>query len=324
MYIDSSKLLNALSRASGLASKIVKDPKALKVLNIAMQGNDALLDDDFKDLVMYAYVNKVLLLLLLKEPKHKLIRNLRLRLLRQRDNFLMHLRHVVEILDICRVDYVIFKTLRPVPDAPVDIDVLVESKDDAYHVISCLKRKFNVEIWDEDRYSIGIRIPEFNEYVDFYVKPHVANFVYLDPEALIRNRAYLSIKEPGVEMLVPIPRPELEFCSILAHSFIKEGLVTLNDVISLITYELLSNRNELTRWLTKLSLSVTYREFTNALRKIFPVRIGYEVRFKVLASLLMKRYTASTLPYSVLSMSRRLSRAMEQRKKITYIRGLGR
>ena len=104
----------------------------------------------------------------------------------------------------------------------------------------------------------------------------------------------------------------------------KEGLVTLNDVLSLTTYELLSSKGELAQLLQKFSLGIAHKVFANTLRKTFPVRVSYKDRFRVLASLLRKRYAISSLPYPVLNLSRRLKRVAEQRKKITYVRGLDR
>jgi len=314
------KLLDVLSKALKITSKVIADPNAVKILSFHREQN-TLTDKDLKDLLLYAYINKVSSLLL-KRPINDLLAKLRLKLLQQRRNFLIHLKHVVEMLDKSGTDYVVFKTLRPVPETPVDIDVLVRSKDDVYRAVAYLRKRFSVKVWDEDRYSIGIRIPELSEFIDFYVKPHVADFVYLDSDALIDNRVYMHVNELGIEVLVPIPKPELEFCTILAHSIVKEGLVTLNDVLSLITYELLSSRDELAKLLREFSLGITYRVFVEALRKPFPVRISYSDRSKVLASLLRKRYAASSLPYPMLSLGRRLKRAVEQRKKVTYVRGL--
>jgi len=324
MNLDSSKLLDALFSAIRIASKTVKDPNALNVLNITKQGYESPPTNKLRDLLTYAYINKVLSLLVLQEPEHRLLRGLRMRLTLQRRNFLIHLNHVVEVLDMCHIDYVVFKTLRPVFETPVDIDILVESKDEAYNAIACLRGKFHVEVWDEDAYSIGIRIRELEEFIDFYVSPHVADLVYLDPKALIRNKVYLHINELGVEMLVPVPKPELEFCSILAHSIVKEGLVTLNDVISLMAYELLSDSSELAQCLSKLSLNIAYKEFIEVLEETFPAKIGYRARFKVLAPLLRERYLMSSLPYFMSGLGKRLNRVVEQRKKVTYVRGFER
>jgi hypothetical protein len=324
MHLDSLKLSDALFRAIRVASKSVKDPKALQILSIAERGYDVPLVNKSRDLLTYAYVNKVLTLLLLQEPKHRLLRNLRARLTQQRRSFLNHLYYVVEKLDACHVDYVVFKTLRPVPETPVDIDVLVESKDEAYSAIACLKRGLRIEVWNEDYYSVGVYIPEFKEFVDFYVKPHVADVVYLDPKALIRNKVYLHVNELGVEMLVPVPMPELEFCSILAHSVVKEGLVTLNDVVSLMAYGLLSDSVELAQWLSRFSLSIAYGEFTKVLERALPARMGYRARLKVLASLLREKYAVSSLPYFISGLGKRLNRVVEQQKKVTYVRGLER
>lgn len=324
MYLDSSKLSDALFRSLRTISKAVKDPKAVKVLDSAELGFYAPFTSISKDLLTYAYINKVLSLLLLRDSKYKLLNKLRHQLILQRRRFLTHLKHIAETLDMCHINYVIFKTVRPVPETPVDIDVLVESQDEAFNAVACLRKRFHIEIWGEDRYSIGIRIPEFGEFVDFYVKPHVADLVYLESKALIKNRAYLHVDELGVEIIIPVPRPELEFCSILAHSVVKEGLVTLNDVISLTAYKILSDSDELAKWLSKFSLIIAYNIFIKTLEKEFPARINYDARFAAIVSMLKEKYVISSLPYFMLSIINRIDRAVEQMRKVTYVRGFGR
>lgn len=323
MYLDSSKLSEVLFKAIRVTSKAIKDPIALEVLSIAERSHMSP-NLRSKDLLTYAYINKVLSLLVLHEAEVKQFRDIRRKVLRQRRIFLTNLNFVVKTLNDCHLDYVVFKTIKPVPETPVDIDILVESKVDAYRAVSCLKRSFHVEIWNIDRYSIGIRLPDNGEFIDFYVMPHVANFVYLDSKFLIENRIYFLVNELGVEALVPVPSPELEYCSVLAHSIVKEGLITLNDVISLIAYKLLSNSDELRHWLSKFSLSIANKLFYKTLDYMFPVRINYKARFAVLTSLLKKRYAFSSLPYFVSSLIGRVDQVIEQRKKITYVRGFQR
>uniref|UniRef100_A0A7J3YTE2 Nucleotidyltransferase family protein n=1 Tax=Ignisphaera aggregans TaxID=334771 RepID=A0A7J3YTE2_9CREN len=323
MRIDSSMLLNALLNAVKTVSAIVKDPKAVRLLRLVGDGDYAMLDD-YKVLITYAYINKVLTLLLHQEPPDDTLRALRVKLLRQRKNFLVHLQLMIELFDKCHVDYVVFKTLRPVPETPVDIDMVVGSKDDAFKAIDCLKQKFHVEIWDVSRYSIGIRIAELKEFVDFYIKPHVADLVYMDSKPLIENAFPLHINELGIDMRVPIPKPEIEFCTILAHSVIKERLVTLNDVLSLATYESLSGWNNIAEWLLGTSLSSSYNAFLKALKKPLPTKIDHEKWLVSLISIMQKSYAVKSLPFFMTNAHKRLKRLIEFHKRTTYVRGLNR
>jgi hypothetical protein len=180
-----------------------------------------------KQLLNYAFKNKVLLLLLygcpsLREPA------LYCKLISQREKFLSGAADVSSALNNANVDFVVFKTLRPVPDAPIDIDMLVPNRQSVTDSINALRKRFTVEVWGEDAYSIGLRLAETGEFVDIYLKPHVANFVYLGHNLFFEKRRYLGLDS----VKVPLPSFEAEALAIVAHAIIKEQLVTLNDVIS--------------------------------------------------------------------------------------------
>jgi hypothetical protein len=323
MRLDSSTLLSALYSTIEKLSANIKDPMALKVLRI-IRNRDYELLRNHRDLLVYMYINKVLGLLLLEEPSSDKLKSFREKILWQRKNFLAHLEDIVQLLDKCHISYVIYKTLRPVPDIPVDIDILVENNREIHNVLDCLRRRFNVEIWSVDRYSVGIRIAELNEFIDLYTKPHVANLVYMNSKFIIRNTIYLYVNEFDVNIIVPVPRPEVEFCVLLAHSIIKERLITFNDILSLSSYEYLSKKDQIFKLLSESALNISYIISLDALEKHLPTKVSYRDWVKTLVPLTRKSYVLETLPYFITGIYKRAKNLVEYHKRVSYVRGLNR
>jgi len=324
MRIDSSTLLKALFNAVKTASATVKDPKAVGILHLVGDEDYAMINNNYRNLITYAYINKVLMLLLLREPPIAALKALRVKLLRQRKNFLAHLQQIIELFDNHHVGYVVFKTLRPVPETPVDVDIVVENRDEALKAIGYLKQRFHIEVWSADQYSIGIKIVELKEFVDFYIKPHVANLVYIDSKFITENAVPLYIDELDINMTIPIPKPEIEFCTILAHSVIKERLITLNDVLSLIAYESLSGWSNISKWISEASLGSSYSTFLKVLEQPLPAKIGYEKWLWSLIPIMQKSYALQSLPHFTINLHKRLKQFIEFHKRTTYVRGLNR
>ena len=324
MKLDSSEFLKALFNSIDRISASIKDPMATKVLQIIKRGEYEFLSER-RDLLTYMYINKVLGLLLLQErSSYNKLGAFIEKISQQRRNFLMHLESIVQLLNKCDVGFVIYKTLRPVPDTPVDIDVLVESNHEILRALNCLKRRFNIEIWSVDRYSIGIRVPELKEFIDLYVKPHVADLVYMDSKLIIRNVTYLHVKEFDIDMMVPVPSPEIEFCNILAHSIIKERLATLNDILSLFSYEYISKKDQILKFISENSLNISYAIFLNILDKPLPAKISYKEWIQTLAPLMRKSYALESLPYFIAGVYKRVRRIVEYDKRVSYMRGFNR
>jgi hypothetical protein len=324
MRLDSSELLKALFNSINRISADIKDPMAKKVFQIIKRGEYELLSKR-RDLLVYMYINKVLGLLLLQErSSYNKLRAFIEKISQQRRNFLMHLEDIIQLLNKCDVRFVIYKTLRPVPDTPVDIDVLVESDREIPRALNCLKRRFNIEIWGIDRYSIGIRIPELKEFIDLYVKPHIADLVYMDSNFIIRNVTHLYVKEFDIDMMVPVPSPEVEFCNILAHSIIKERLITLNDILSLFSYENISKKDQILKFISESSLNISYAIFLDILDRSLPAKISYKERIQTLAPLMRRSYTLESLPYFIAGVYKRVRRIVEYDKRVSYMRGFNR
>jgi len=322
--IDFSKLLSKLSEALSLAQSMVEDRRAIKLLKIMGASEPSLSSKELRELVLYGYVNKVLLTFMHLGPREFRNTTLYQRLFEQRRRFLKHLASIVEILDKTGTEYVVFKTLRPVIDAPVDIDIIVRSMDEAHEAVRALSRKFKVEVWTEDAYSIGVRITDFGEFVDFYMKPHIANIVYLDPIPLLRDKTYIRLGEIDEDIFVPVPRPEDEFCAILGHSVIKEGLITLNDILTLLTYYKLSSWDALLNRLKAQKLDFAFTAFFKQPYRSLPQRLSIRDIALSFYMRVRKRETLASIPFFFSSINIRLRRFIEHSKRVTYIRGLHR
>jgi len=321
IYIDFSKLLNKLSEILSLAQSIVNDRRAIKLLKV-MEASEPLTNlDELKELIVYGYVNKVLLTFIHLGPRELKNTTLYQKLLEQRRRFLKHLVSIVEVLDEIGVEYVVFKTLRPVIDAPVDIDIVIRSMDEAREAIRALSRKFRVEVWGEDAYSIGVRIADFGEFIDFYVKPHVANIVYLDQAPLLRNRIYIRLDEIDKGAFIPTPRLEGEFCAVLGHAVIKEGLITLNDILTLLTYYKLSSWNELSRCLKNQKLDLAFSTLFRQTFYLLPQKLNVKDIVLNLSIRSCKKETLASVPHFLREMGIRVRRLAEHSKRITYVRG---
>lgn len=321
MYIDFSELSGRLSEAASLAQVLVEDPKGLQLLRLIEDPSACLSLEELKSLVMYGYVNKVLLTFMHLGPEKLRSTTLYRKFLKQRRMFLRHLVEVVNVLDRTDIEYVIFKTLRPVIDTPVDIDIVVGSRSEAYNAILDLKKRFKVEVWDQDTYSIGMRIADFGEFVDFYVKPHVADIVYLDPEPLLRNKVYIQLSELGNGAYVPVPRFEYEFCAVLAHAIIKEWMVTLNDILTLTTYYGMLPWSKLLESVKGQKLGLALRTFFKTRFTSLPQKLGLKA---VIPALYLRNHKAETLlslPYFLRKAGTRFRRLVGHAKRVTYVRG---
>lgn len=333
-YLSSSMLLNELFKIIGAIKKIVKDPTAVSLFTMIERTVDSPYRnyelkhhylDKLKQLVPYCYVNKILNLLVFHGPQILRKTSLYKKLYVQRLRFLKHLKEIIKVLESCHADFIVFKTLRPVPETPVDIDIVVKDSADLYTVLDGLRKKFSIKVWDFSIYSVGVYIKDLREFVDLYIKPHVANIVYLDSEPLLRHKIYIYVDEMGEEVYMPVPAPEYEFCLILGHATIKEGLLTLNDILSLVVYYSIAHRNTLFKVLSDQKMDIAFSLFVESLSSAsFPVKLGTKNTLLALFKRGLKADTLASIPFSLYNIGSRLNRIVNRSRRVTYVRGLKR
>ena len=136
---------------------------------------------------------------------------------------------------------------------------------------------------------------------------------------------YVYINELGREFYVPIPTLEYEFCSILAHMIVKEGIMTLNDALTLLTYYSLVNLDKLFSVIQSQGLDLAFNIFLKALKAMtFPVKLSMKDMLLVLFERAPRPSTRTSIPTSLYSIAHRLRRVVDHSRRITYIRGLAR
>jgi hypothetical protein len=128
------------------------------------------------------------------------------------------------------MDYVVFKTLKPFPYVPSDIDLLFFSRDESRKALALFARK-GFRVLGSGPLNFTVLNSENGIKVDLYDEVMVSGTAYLDKRKL---------KEFVTETLingfqVPVFAPEVELLCTIAHSFYKEQLYTLADFYTVLT-----------------------------------------------------------------------------------------
>lgn len=314
---------------------MVNEPLTRRLLDLMIAQstvNDILKDEIeeryqyVKDLLIYAYKNKILLTFLeMSALKQKMVA-LYGRLIRQRNAFDNSLIKIIDILNRMNIDYAYFK-VRPLFDAPVDIDILIPSEIEAKRVLKAFKKAFNnVIIWERNIYSIGMRIcfDSHYEVVEIYIMPHVSDLVYIDGTRLMSFTEEININGYTIRVL----RPEAEAVMLLAHAICKEQLITLSDVISIVFYYLLSDKSKFYSLLNELLNDLYLHIFMNAVRggSMFPVHIPLSIATFLIGILIAKSaVTKRSIPsmlLTILNKRRFLRDLLDHVLRESYVRGL--
>jgi len=140
-----------------------------------------------------------------------------------------------EVLEKADVPYVIFKTIRPFPATPNDVDIICLGEKDAYRraVTSLITAGYftfdkfaPMQIQFSDPRGLGITTWDKQGgiyYVDLYQAPAVDYFVYIDPLRLRRHVEEKNIRGFAAKVL----KPEIELAAILMHSVFPERTFSL-------------------------------------------------------------------------------------------------
>lgn len=129
------------------------------------------------------------------------------------------------------VEWAIFKTVRPFPFTPSDVDVVVLTDGGARPLASGLRARGYSPAGGAP-YTITLCDPQHDVGIDLYQEIASSRFVYLDRATL---RPYRTWQVQG-GVAVPLLQPVAELVAILAHAVYKEQLFTLADYLTLCSY----------------------------------------------------------------------------------------
>lgn len=122
------------------------------------------------------------------------------------------------------IAYSIFKTIKPFPTTPSDVDVLVNKQHFAQARSLLSSTGFTISAQD----AFSCTMQRGTIIVDLQLQPSVANLPYLPYQLIMGNTRMKNIQ--GVDVCTP--SDEAELLIIACHSIFKEQLFTLNDYYS--------------------------------------------------------------------------------------------
>lgn len=133
--------------------------------------------------------------------------------------------------EVGAVEWAVFKTVRPFPFTPSDVDVVVLTDEGARPLASGLRAR-GYGLAGGAPYTITLCDHQNDVGIDLYQDIASSRFVYLDRATL---RPYRTWQVQG-GVAVPMLQPVAELVTILAHAVYKEQLFTLADYLTLRYY----------------------------------------------------------------------------------------
>ena len=204
--------------------------------------------EESEEIYRYAFKNRVGLLYLLKIKEFELLDRLSNeyeKLDFRAGETMATAGRAGKVLNKAGIDYVIFKTIRPYPATPNDVDILCLDGVPGYtKAINALYKAGYFTFDDGAPMQVlfsdprGKGIASWDKkggiyYVDLYKAPAADFFIYLDPEKLKAHIIDTNLNGYVVKIL----RPEVELATILMHSVFPEITFTL-ELFYTITYSL--------------------------------------------------------------------------------------
>jgi len=194
--------------------------------------------EESKEIYIYAFKNRVGLLYLLglKEvgKLHKLGAEYEKLNYRAKETMVTAAR-AGKVLNQAGIDYVIFKSIRPFPATPNDVDIVcLDGKSGYKKAINALYKAGYFTFNKDAPMQVLFSDPRGKSkatwdkrggiyYVDLYRAPAADHFIYLDPKKMRDGIVFKELNGYRVKIL----RPEIELAAILMHSVFPEKTFTL-------------------------------------------------------------------------------------------------
>ena len=122
------------------------------------------------------------------------------------------------------IRYTIFKTLKPFPYTPADIDILLRSTRDLTKASQILEKK-GLKPLDRDLYGLTMFSVDHSLNVDLTTEVAASSFIYLDKNLLFKHASQVKVDGFKVQTL----KPHADLVAVAAHCMYKEQIYTLSD-----------------------------------------------------------------------------------------------
>jgi len=302
--------------------KYFQDKNAVSLLSY-ISNKSSIQQSETKLLIRYAIKNKIELTFLEFAQKNLQASKFHSKLKQQYSSFLTSLVKVLTTLEAENLSYSLFKTLKPIPYTPVDIDLLLGSADDLRRAIRVLRKVYDAEIGEYDRWGVGINLPLEDEIVEPHLEIHAGNWIYLQKNPLLSSTHRMEVMGEPLTTLAP----EAEILALVAHSLFKEQMITLNDVLSVLCFLRITNRRSLQNLLAKTESSFALDTFLRLAgrAKSFPFKLNPIQVATILSEKIAKDPVArSTFPLLLINLmsGEGVKSVVNHLRRETYIRGL--
>lgn len=127
-----------------------------------------------------------------------------------------------------RINYTLFKTLRPFDFAGADVDVLVETQQNFLSGVNALQAN-GFEIKGQESFDATLSRGDFEVTVDLQTEIAVSSLPYLNKSEILRHTKLIKINNSMVKTLDACA----EIVVSASHAFYKEHMFTLSDFYSI-------------------------------------------------------------------------------------------
>jgi len=131
---------------------------------------------------------------------------------------------IAYLLEKREIHYTLFKTLKPFPYVPSDVDVLLWSDEDLKKVVVTLKAEGHL-VLERDVYGVTMFSPSLGMNIDLTTQVAVSGLVYMNKKLLFGHMSELEVDGTIVQTL----KPYADLLAVAAHSVFKEQMYTLSD-----------------------------------------------------------------------------------------------
>ena len=131
---------------------------------------------------------------------------------------------VSDLFEEEHIQYAIFKTLKPFPYTPSDIDVLLCSTDELSNASQILEKK-GLRSIEKDFFGLTMFSGEYGLNVDLTTEVAVSGLIYLDKNLLFNHVSQVKVNGFKVQTL----SPHADLVTTAAHCMYKEQMYTLSD-----------------------------------------------------------------------------------------------
>lgn len=142
----------------------------------------------------------------------------------QHKNTLELIASTANLLEKIGVPYTFFKTLKPFPHTPSDIDILLLSDENLKNATKALKNQ-GCALLEKSIYGVTMFSPKHKMNIDLTTQIAVSSLIYLNKGLLFDYVSAFKIYGMPVQTL----EPSADLLAFAAHGIFKEQMYTLND-----------------------------------------------------------------------------------------------